>query len=198
MINVMSNLSATQNTAAPGDRQAIIDDLLDELTAWPSRDRAGTFRTWHRGAFSLIQLNVVAVLEADGPLSMSRLAEALDVSVASATGIVSRMERRGLVERRHDTADRRLVVVHLTERGAGLFRDLEAHRRERLAQLLHELTPDELTGLLRGLRALRAARARLDDAPAGHDAAPAGGLRCGDPVRRPGHGRATPTPTPGA
>ncbi len=194
MINAMSNLSAAQRTPAAGDRQAIIDDLLDELTVWPSRDRAGTFRTWHRGAFSLIQLNVVAVLETDGPLSMSRLADALDVSVASATGIVSRMERRGLVERRHATADRRLVVVHLTERGAGLFRDLETHRRERLAQLLHELTPDELTGLLRGLRALRAARAHLDHAPAGHDAAPAESRRCADPGDGPDQGRATPTP----
>ncbi len=119
------------------------------------------FRNWHRGALSLIQLNVVAVLEAEGPLPMSRLADELDVSVASATGIVDRMERRGMVQRRHATDDRRVVDVHLTEQGTGIFRDLEAHRREHLARLLGELTEEELAGFLKGIRAIRAARKRL-------------------------------------
>ncbi len=119
------------------------------------------FRNWHRGALSLIQLNVVAVIEAEGPLSMSRLADELDVSVASATGIIDRMERRGLVERRHATDDRRVVAVHLTEQGAGVFRVFASRRREHLARLLAELTDDELAGLLAGIRGLRAARQRL-------------------------------------
>ena len=146
----------------PGDApRPIGDELLDELTAWPPRDRAGMFRNWHRGALSLIQLNVVAVLEAEGPLPMSRLADELDVSVASATGIVDRMERRGMVQRRHATDDRRVVDVHLTEQGTGIFRNLEAHRREHLARLLGELTEEELAGFLKGIRAIRAARKRL-------------------------------------
>ncbi len=119
------------------------------------------FRNWHRGALSLIQLNVVAVLEAEGTLPMSRLADELDVSVASATGIVDRMEHRGLVERRHATDDRRVVAVHLTELGTGIFRDLAAHRREHLARMLGELTEEELAGFLKGIRAIRAARQRL-------------------------------------
>lgn len=148
---------------APG-RRATVDDVLDELTAWSPRDRAGTFRKWHHGALSLIQLNVVSVLEADGPLPMSRLADELDVSVASATGIVDRMERRGLVERRHDADDRRIVAVHLTDQSQGIFHDIAARRRAHLATLLGELTDDERAGLLRGIRAIRVARERLQDA----------------------------------
>ncbi|MGC8634466.1 MAG: MarR family winged helix-turn-helix transcriptional regulator [Candidatus Limnocylindrales bacterium] len=151
-------------------RQPASDELLDELTAWPPQDRVGMFRHWHRGALSLVQLNVVAVIEADGPLSMSRLADELDVSVASATGIVDRMERRGLVERRHATDDRRVVAVHLTDRGAGIFREIAAGRREYLARVLAELTSEERDGLLSGIRAIRAARQRLAQA-----AAPAAG-----------------------
>jgi DNA-binding MarR family transcriptional regulator len=141
--------------------------LLDELTGWGARDRVGAFRGWHRGALSLVHLNVLTVLEAEGSLPMSRLAEALDVSDASATGIVDRMERRSLVERRHGTDDRRVVTVHLTEQGAAVFRDLEEHRRERLARLLEELTEDELAGLLAGVRALHAAWAGFFSS--GHD-----------------------------
>ena len=153
--------AAPTGTGPAGTPRPISDELLDELTAWPPRDRAGMFRNWHRGALSLVQLNVVAVLEAEGTLPMSRLADELDVSVASATGIVDRMERRGLVERRHATDDRRVVAVHLTELGAGIFRDLAAHRREHLARMLGELTEEELAGFLKGIRAIRTARQRL-------------------------------------
>ncbi len=144
------------------------------------------FRNWHRGALSLIQLNVVAVLEAEGPLPMSRLADELDVSVASATGIVDRMERRGMVQRRHATDDRRVVDVHLTEQGTGIFRDLEAHRREHLARLLGELTEEELAGFLKGIRAIRAARKRLVGRPepgSGRDRDP-GAMQDRDPGAR--------------
>ena len=144
-------------------RQALADDLLTELTSWSPRERIGAFRKWHRGALSLVHLNVLTLLEAEGPLSMGRLAEALDVSVASATGIVSRMLARGVVERRHDAGDRRVVLVHLTPRGARVFQNLEQHHRARLASLLELLSEDELAGFLLGLRSLHAARVRLPE-----------------------------------
>ena len=103
--------------------------IVDELTTWNPRERMGVFRKWLEGSLSLVHLNVLTVLEAAGPLSMSKLAEALDVSVASATGIVDRMEKRGLVERRHDDADRRVVLVHPTEPAGGLRRHGEMRRR---------------------------------------------------------------------
>lgn len=179
------NIVHERSSPAPTvDRRALSDELIDELTSWPPRDRVGTFRSWHRGALSLVHLNVLAVLEAEGPLPMSRLAEALDVSDASATGIVDRMELRGLVERRHGTEDRRVVLVDVAEGGADVFRDLEGHRRERLARLADELTDGELAGLLAGLHALRAARARLHDTTGDEAASGQGGPGC--PAAAPG------------
>jgi DNA-binding MarR family transcriptional regulator len=90
---------------------------------------------------------------------MSHLAEALDVSVASMTGIVDRMERRALVERRHDGKDRRVVHVHPTDAGRDVFREIDERRRVGLGKLLERLDADELDGLLKGHRALRQARA---------------------------------------
>src|SRR5664279_5317540 len=98
-------------TTPPADRAALQRELLDEMTTWPTRDRGGTFKAWHRHSLSLVHLHVLNTLESEGPLPMRRLAEAMDVSDASATGIVDRMEKRGLVERRHGTADRRTVLV---------------------------------------------------------------------------------------
>jgi DNA-binding MarR family transcriptional regulator len=111
-----------------------------------------------RGSLSLVHLHVLTVLESEGPLPMSKLADALDVSVASVTGIVDRMEQRGLVERRREPEDRRVILVHVTDAGGAVFRDLAVSRRQTIAPLLDRMSDAELEGFLVGLRALRRAR----------------------------------------
>lgn len=145
---------------AAGDRAALERELLDEMTSWSTRDRGPAFKTWHRHALSLVHLNVLFELESEGPLSMRRLAEAMDVSDASATGIVDRMEKRGLVERRHDAEDRRVVLVYIADAGRRMFSDMAARRRELLANLLGQLNETEMSALLIGMRAIHSAKAR--------------------------------------
>ena len=140
-------------------REAIVHAVIDELTNWNPRERMGMFRKWLAGSLSIVQLHVLTVLEASGPVPMGKLADALDVSVASATGIVDRMEQRGLVERRGDEADRRVVVVHATDAGLAVFKDLAKMRQAGLVNILERLTNDELRALLIGLRAMSKARA---------------------------------------
>lgn len=153
------NINKPEKTAATDDpRRATTAEVIDELTAWSPRDRMGIFRRWLAGSLSIVHLHVLTILEASGPLPMGRLADALDVSVASATGIVDRMEQRGLVERRDDDRDRRIVEVHPTADGLRVFTDLDEHRRASLAILLERLTDRELKSFLVGLRAMRAAR----------------------------------------
>ena len=162
----MRNIPVEQsNEIETGDgaagRSTLERELLEEMTAWSPRDREGAFATWHRHSLSLVHLNVLTALEAEGPLSMKRLAEVMDVADASATGIVDRMEKRGLVERRHGTVDRRVVLVHATESGAKVFSDLANHRRGVLSRVFAELTDEEMAALLVGMRAIHAARNRL-------------------------------------
>ncbi len=162
-----------RSPAAPVlDREALANELLDELASFGARDRVGMFKAWHRGALSLVHLNVIAILEAEGRASMSRLAELLDVSVASATGIVSRMEERGLVRREHGTADRRVVLVRLSPAGARVFQAIFEQRREALAPLIAALTADQIAGFLDGLHAMHAARDRLLEATGDRCAVP--------------------------
>ena len=166
ILHVMQKISETLSTPPtpePGspERQALQAELLDEMTGFSPSDFAGAFKSWHRHSLSLVHLNVLTALEADGPLSMKRLAEVMDVSDASATGIVDRMEKRGLVERRHDAADRRVVLVHPTEAGARVFSEMADHRRQMLSQVLTELSHEEMAALLVGMRAIHSARGRL-------------------------------------
>jgi DNA-binding MarR family transcriptional regulator len=147
-------------TAAP-DRARLIDDVLEEISSHTPADVIRHMRRWPSGPLSLVHLHVLTVLEADGPVPMGALAESLDVSQASATGIVDRMEQRGLVERRRDDDDRRVIRVALADGGREVLTGAAEQRRERLGILLNELSDDELDGFLRGSRALREARNRL-------------------------------------
>src|SRR3954451_22308785 len=160
---------------ADAGRDAIIHEILDEMTNWEARDRMGIFRKWLQSQVSLVHLHVLTVIEADGPMPMSKLADALDVSVASATGIVDRMEQRGLVRRIHSQEDRRVVLVEKTDAGDDVFKSIGESRRAGLAHILSSLTEDELRGYLAGTRAIRRARAAAAAMFAAKGAEPAGG-----------------------
>ena len=150
--------------AKAAKRRPLADDVLAELTSWQSRLRMAAFQAWARDTLSLVHLSVLSALEANGPMSMTKLADTMDVSVASATGIVTRMEKRGVVRRRHAEDDRRVVLVEITSAGAKVSKVMETHRNERLRKVLDGLTDEELSSFLLGLRALGAARMRLHDA----------------------------------
>ena len=140
------------------DRAALREELLDELFANAPGKALLFMRRWPGGALSLVHIQVLVALEAEGPLPMRVLSERMDVSQASATGIVDRMEQRGLVSRQRDEEDRRVTRVHLTERGRQVIERLGAERRDRLSKLLDQLTDEELQAFLIGSRAMRRAR----------------------------------------
>ncbi len=92
-------------------------------------------------------------------MRMSELARRLDVSLANATGIVTRMEERGLVERGRDDTDRRVVTVSLAAGGEEAFGAMDSRSRAFFTEVLRELTPEELAQLRDGMHAMfRAAR----------------------------------------
>ena len=152
----------TTHRPLPVERDALVEELLGEMGGWRGRDQLVTFEKWLRRSVSLTHLLVLAILDARGPISMSALAEVLDVSVASTTGIVSRLEKRGLVARSRGAADDlRIVLVIPTEQGRRVFEELEDQQREHFKRLLDLMTPEELAVLLDAVRAFSRARERL-------------------------------------
>lgn len=66
------------------------------------------------------QCHVLHLLEPDRPLPMGRLAKVLACDASNVTGLVDRLESRGLVRRRPSAEDRRVKVLILTPTGARL------------------------------------------------------------------------------
>jgi MarR family transcriptional regulator, organic hydroperoxide resistance regulator len=74
------------------------------------------------------QIMALKVLQPGEPKAMSELACALRCDNSNVTGIVDRLEGRGLVERRPGTTDRRVKMIEVTPAGA----ELRQRLRERL------------------------------------------------------------------
>ncbi|SED42614.1 DNA-binding transcriptional regulator, MarR family [Streptomyces sp. 3213] len=85
------------------------------------------------------------------PLPMRKLAQRLKCEPSNVTGIVDRLETRGLVERRPDPADRRVKLAAATDEGRRVARSLRESLRF-AREPLAGLSDDErlaLRGLLR-------------------------------------------------
>lgn len=107
----------------------------------------GSERLVRRG-ISMTHLHLMSMLERHGELPMSRLADVLDISLSNATGLVDRMEERGLVERARVPDDRRVVLVRITENGRRALADAELFRDEMVAKILERLGDRELSRLV--------------------------------------------------
>src|SRR5437879_13717716 len=66
------------------------------------------------------QCHVLHLIEPDRPVPMGRLAEALACDASNVTGLIDRLESRGLVRRRPSANDRRVKVLQLTPAGSRL------------------------------------------------------------------------------
>jgi DNA-binding MarR family transcriptional regulator len=111
----------------------------------------------------MAHLILMTKIEAQGSMPMTRVAELIGISLPTATGLVGRMEDRGLVRREHDDHDRRVVNVRLTPDGREELSGLHAARRRRIAAAVATLTHAESAQLLASIRKLRAALARVDE-----------------------------------
>lgn len=123
----------------------------------------------HRGSLSVGHIQVLLRLQLGGPLPVSRLAEWLGVSAAGATGMVGRMEERGLVERSRDERDRRVVLVRLTTTGRELLDEIGSRGRASLRRVLLRMAGFELEQLHHGLVAFRRAAQELAEEEGGAD-----------------------------
>jgi DNA-binding MarR family transcriptional regulator len=98
------------------------------------------------------QARLLFLLLREGPIPMGRIAEVFDLSSTASTGFVQRVERHGLVERRHRSDDRRVVECALTDAGRAFAEELAGLRLDAMRRTFSVLDPDELAEITRLLR----------------------------------------------
>ena len=88
------------------------------------------------------QLGALKALDPDDPVPMRDLAQALACDNSNVTGIIDRLEDRGLVERRPAPHDRRVKMLVVTPAGAEIRARVKA-RMDEAPEALKRLSADE-------------------------------------------------------
>jgi DNA-binding MarR family transcriptional regulator len=97
------------------------DRILDGLVRLFYEARQHSQSLKRRYGVTAAQLSLLKVLEKLGEKTHSDLSECLYLRGSTTTGIIDRLERRGLVRRRRSRTDRRLVKIGLGEAGKKLL-----------------------------------------------------------------------------
>jgi DNA-binding MarR family transcriptional regulator len=152
--------------ADTGAGAAAVEAVLADLgRAVGSLRCAGSQRLVRLG-ISMTHFHVLTLLRHHDAMPMGRLAEILDASMSSATGIIDRMEERGLVERVRVADDRRVVMVRPTQTGLDLVDEAELVKSDVMAAALARLPADRLDRMAAAVSDLQAAIAtELASAP---------------------------------
>jgi DNA-binding MarR family transcriptional regulator len=147
------NPSATSASRAPPPAQPAAEstaapDLLEYASgadgeAWALMMRLFSMYAQPRYSaiaqeFGLHPAQAIVLQLLDEPRPMGALAEARRCDNSNITGIVDRLEERGIVERRSDESDRRVKLIALTSEGERLRAELNrrlAEPPEALAEL---------------------------------------------------------------
>ena len=118
--------------------------LLPQLVLAYQR-RSGELPGALRDAGRLGQRHVamLVMLAIGGPLSVSDLAQRTDMTVAHTSLVVGELARAGLIERDHDPADRRRILVSLSGTARPAVAEMRRRNAEPVLRFLSELGEDE-------------------------------------------------------
>ncbi|HSL77280.1 MAG TPA: MarR family transcriptional regulator, partial [Candidatus Limnocylindrales bacterium] len=151
-------IGATRSAPArtpPDPYAAIIADFRASMTMLKC---AASERVVRLG-LSMAQLHILYTLQRNGQMTMSHLAEVLNVSLSNATGLIDRIEERGFVERTGVPEDRRIVLIRVTPEGERMLEDIDALSDELLRSVLGRIDRPKLAGVRQAAAALRDALA---------------------------------------
>jgi len=137
-----------------------VPELLDLHGRTSKAIRAAVDGSLRRHGLNLGQDHLLAALWEEDGRTPGEIAAAAGVTTPAVTKVTARMVEAGLVTRRGDERDGRLIRLWLTEAGRALREPVEAERRLIEETIGADLTEDELAHLMSALaKVCRAATA---------------------------------------
>ncbi|OGO40042.1 MAG: hypothetical protein A2147_07005 [Chloroflexi bacterium RBG_16_57_8] len=112
------------------------------------------------GDLTRLHLGIMGMLR-EGSLPVSELARMTVIPKPQMTRLIDQLVKAGIVERRADSADRRVINIALTEYGRVLAEDVKRKVQESIRTDLAGLAPEELAEMAKALEALRRIVAKL-------------------------------------
>lgn len=92
---------------------------------------------------------IMLTLGVNGTLTMSGLASKINTSNEQATRAVAQLVEKGFIERMHDSANRRIIKIKLTDEAKAFVEQIKREMHEDFLERFSVFTDDELTELVK-------------------------------------------------
>lgn len=106
---------------------------------------------------------LLGILSHHGKMKISDLGEKIGLSNSTVSGIVDRLEKRGLIERIRSKEDRRVVYVDVTEEFKKDHKNHHYQVEKKFQDDINSATPEEINIIVKGLETLKKVIDRQDD-----------------------------------
>lgn len=104
--------------------------------------------------FTFPQLSVISILAKNGKQKVSDISEKMGLSDSTVSGILDRLEQKGIIERKRNKDDRRVVKIYLSRGSQEICQEFHRKREEYFAHLLKELSEQEINDIIKCLEIL--------------------------------------------
>jgi DNA-binding MarR family transcriptional regulator len=150
----------------PSDQAARSVGVLNALRQYRTAEQAMRKRTRAAMKMNENDLSALRFLMESGrrgqQVSPTALARRLEVSTASITSLIDRLERAGHVERRPSPSDGRAIIVVPTASSHEEVRHTLGEMHARMKSVADQLTPDEADAVVRFLSLMAQSLAEVD------------------------------------
>jgi len=104
--------------------------------------------------FTFPQLSVISILAKNGKQKVSDISEKMGLSDSTVSGILDRLEQKGILERKRNKDDRRVVKIYLSKGSQEIYQEFHRKRGKYFAHLLKKLSEQEINDIIKGLEIL--------------------------------------------
>ena len=147
------------STAGNSSVDNILEDMIQILPIFQKKllrmDLGGV-----TGNLTRLHFAIMGMLSR-GSMSVTELANSLMMTKSQMTHLIDQLVGQGIVERRPDEKDRRVINLSLTEHGGVLLADAKRKVQETIRQALAGLSADDLRAMSGALETLKDIGARL-------------------------------------
>ena len=133
---------------------AVLNELLVELFNDILMIEQQALKSKEFNDLSITEIHTIEAIGMYGDKTMSEVAEKLNITVGTLTVAVNNLEKKGYVERKRSEEDRRIVYVHLTNKGKLAYRMHEKFHSAMINQVIEGLTEEEEKILISSLEKL--------------------------------------------
>lgn len=149
--NKKVNPSQKQISAPPHDQ---IKDLIYQIRRLMQAGSLYTKELNRNYQVSAPQLHCLLTLYETGPLPPSHIAKYIMVKSSTVTGIIDRLEHKGLVRRTRNSPDRRVINIELTDKGKTLAENAPPPIQQKIVDGVRRLPNSKIEEIIHNLQLL--------------------------------------------